>query len=461
MAETKGKGTKTDTGANVTRLTVEEGNLKNVTISANEGGNSVNIAHLIDRFKYSESILDPTIRVQLRYVDTGSALEGKGIIPGLPLVGTEEVRVIMEDANQEKIDVELFVDDINQLGDDQQNSVVDLALVSEEFIQNEDGKKRVNIRFNGKISDHVNKVLTDQRFLNTQKKCSIEPTANVYNCIGVNRKPLAFNLWLQKKGVTTKADNSAGFFLWETSEGYQFKSVDGLFAQESSKKYIWNNIPDESGKNIPKGYDGQILELTSDNNINAKNKLQVGSYTTRIVLFDPFNCHYEIIKPTVKPPAPGSTKGKDSQMKPELAAEELPVKVFNKKFDMDFTRTTYMLWDTGGLPEGKADKQIEKSQEHNLEPEKLVNQASMRYNQMFTLKRSITIAGDFTLHAGDAISIDIPQLQADKMNDDPEGDTLVSGLYIIVDLSHIITANPPTCYTRMNLVRDSLTLPTD
>ena len=87
MAETK--GTKTDTGANVTRLTVEEGNLKNVTISSNEGGNSVNIAHLIDKFKYSESILDPTIRVQLRYVDTGSALEGKGIIPGLPLVGTE------------------------------------------------------------------------------------------------------------------------------------------------------------------------------------------------------------------------------------------------------------------------------------------------------------------------------------------------------------------------------------
>ena len=60
---------------------------------------------------------------------------------------------------------------------------------------------------------------------------------------------------------------------------------------------------------------------------------------------------------------------------------------------------------------------------------------------------------DFT--NGDAISIDIPQLQADKMNDDPYGDTLVSGLYIIVDLCHYMTAVPPGCYTKLNLVRDS------
>ncbi len=442
-----------ETESKTSRKTIEEADLKHVIIAATEGSNQVDVAPAITTLKYCESIFDPTIRIELEFVDSGHSVNtlGSGIVSGLPIVGTETVRVVMEDANLIELDLDLRVNTVNPQMNNEHKSVVALTLTSKEFLQNEDGKRRVNCRFNGKISDHVNRVLTDQRFIGTDKKCEIEPTANVYNCCGTNQKPMAFNRWLQKKGVTTKAENSAGFFLWETSEGYYFKSVDGLMGQEYKKRYIYNNIPDEDGKNIPNIYDGQVIQLKDDCNVDVQQKLQIGSYTTRIVLFDPFNCHYEIIKPTVKPPAPGSTKGKDSKMEPKLAAEELPVDVFSKEFNMDFTRTTYMLWDTGGLPEGNTNTQIEKHQEHNLEPEKLLNQASMRYNQMFTVKRSITIAADFSLHAGDTIKIDIPDLKASK--DDEVKDRMISGLYIIYDLSH--TFGTLDCYTRLDLVRDS------
>ena len=111
-----------------------------------------------------------------------------------------------------------------------------------------------------------------------------------------------------------------------------------------------------------------------------------------------------------------------------------------------------MLWDSGTLPTGNTNQQIEKSKEHNLKPEETFNQSKMRYNQMFTIQRSITIPGDFTLQAGDAIFIDVPEVSDKK---DKDINQQVGGLYIIVDLCHYMTGVPPACFTRLNLTRDS------
>ena len=37
---------------------------------------------------------------------------------------------------------------------------------------------------------------------------------------------------------------------------------------------------------------------------------------------------------------------------------------------------------------------------------------------MFSSKATITIAGDFSLHAGDVVFLDVPELQTDTKNDD-------------------------------------------
>ena len=434
----------------------EEGDLKHVKIAANEdGGQQIDLATATTKFYYYESILDNTIRVQLTFTDTGNTpdTDGLSILEGLPIVGTEKVRVVFEDANEEKIDVYLFVNAVSPLSESTQNVTVNLSLVSKEFFKNEDGRTRVVGRYDGKISDHIKNILT--KVLETDKDISdIETTQNVYNCWGRTLKPFAFTNWIQKKGIpSTEGKNTAGFFLWETSEGFHFKSIDTLMAQEPKVKLIYNNIQDGKGANIPPEYAGQILELESSSGTgNVKSMQEMGSYSTRIVLFDPFNCHYEIIKPTAKKQKVVDGKGKDKEMDPKLAGSELPPNIFNKELDFGFTRTTYMLMDSGALPNGDTDQQIEKNEEHNLKPENILNQATMRYNQMFTIKKTITIPGDFRLHAGDAVYIDIPQV-SDKENQQVNKE--VGGLYIIVDLCHYMSAVPPGCYTKLNLVRDS------
>ena len=75
----------------------------------------------------------------------------------------------------------------------------------------------------------------------------------------------------------------------------------------------------------------------------------------------------------------------------------------------------------------------------------------MRMNQVFSQKTTITIPGDFTLHAGDAIFVDAPQVSGDPEND--KENTQTGGLYIIADLCHYMSAK--NTLTKLVLVRDS------
>ena len=108
-----------------------------------------------------------------------------------------------------------------------------------------------------------------------------------------------------------------------------------------------------------------------------------------------------------------------------------------------------MLIDKGSLPSGDTSQQISKSKEQNFDPKKILNQSIMRYNQLFSAKSTVTIPGDFSLHAGDVVLIDAKQLaEADEEINKEYG-----GLYIIADLCHYISTKET--YTKLNLVRDS------
>jgi hypothetical protein len=114
-----------------------------------------------------------------------------------------------------------------------------------------------------------------------------------------------------------------------------------------------------------------------------------------------------------------------------------------------------MLLDKGTLPTGsgtgKSQTQLQKSKDENFEPKNILNQAIMRYNQLYSSKATITIAGDFSLHAGDVVFMDAPELQTDTKNDEVNKES--GGLYIIADLCHYISTKET--YTKLNLVRDS------
>ena len=405
------------------------------------------------RFLYHESMMHDTIHATIEYVDTGDTddtIGGINVLEALPIVGTEKVEIKFEDFTGAKIGdspkLNLYVNKVTPLGSDTRKGVVRLDLVSKEFLLNE--KVKLRKRYDGKISDNIEKILTDPigEGLGTEKNIDFEDTLNNFNFIGNNRKSFYTLNWLSKKSISAqnqKKGKSAGYFFWETSMGYHFKSIDGLFLQKPKKKIIYTETPDEMGKYIPEGYDYKCIEYNKDNLINASNKLRMGAFSTRIVMFDPFKCVYEVVTPNVD----------DFKDELKLAGKKLPK--LNEELEVpgaerEFSRTTYYLLDKGTLPSGNTEQQIEKSEEENFEYRDILNQSIMRYNQFLSFAASITIPGDFSLHAGDMIHLDVPLLEVDKKDNTSKMD---SGLYIITDLTHLITGSET--YTKLDLVRDS------
>jgi len=394
---------------------------------------------------YYESILQDSVRATVTFADTGNSINGKTVIEGLPMVGQEKVSLKFTDNNKKTLNLVLYVNKVTPLVNETNKSMVQIDLSSKEFIMNE--KVRLNTRFDGRISAHIKKILIDQNYLGTEKKVDIEETSNNYNFIGNNKKPYYAMNWLSKKAVPDLPNakgNSAGYLFFETSEGFKFKSIDSFFAQESKKSIIYNQTPDSRGVNIPAGYDIKALEYSKDNRVDVQDKLKMGAFSTRTVLFDPFNCYYEVITP--------NAKEKEASLK--LGGKELPVlnPEFNKEgANKEFTRTQYMLLDKGTLPTGDSKEQIKKSTEQNFDAKNILSQSTMRYNQLFTSKVEVTIPGDFSLHAGDAVRMGVPPEDTKKSDEINKHD---SGLYIIADLCHYIS--PQETYTKLILVRDSV-----
>ena len=428
---------------------------------------NVSLSGGLVRLQYWESILQDTVRAAVVFADSGNSINDKSVVDGLPVVGQERVVIKITDHNGVQLDFSgdssLYVNKVTPIDNDSTKSMTHLDLVSKEYIMNE--KIRLNKRFDGKISESIDTILTDEEYLNTQKDVEIDITSNNFNFIGNNRKPFYTLNWLSKRGVPNSPQaggNTAGFLFWETSEGFKFKSIDNLLDTNKNpqqKSIIFNQSVDK--ESIPAGYDVKALEYSVDNKINVQDKLKMGTYSNRIVTFDPFTCFYEVVAPnagassTPSQNSSGPTNIPGNQRHLTTAGRSLPL--LNKEFDIegnnqDFTRTTYVLLDKGVLPIGNdAKEQLKKSKDPNFIAKMVLNQSIMRMNQLFSAATTVTIPGDFSLHAGQSVFVDAPSLESDTSNDDVNDQS--GGLYIIADLCHFIT--PKETYTKLNLIRDS------
>ena len=177
--------------------------------------------------------------------------------------------------------------------------------------------------------------------------------------------------------------------------------------------------------------------------LTVEQNLLMGAYTTELKSFDLYDPKWEETTFSAFDP---DLQGNQEYL--TLSAEEI---ANVGEIGAVPSRVIWQLKDTGVQPGGDTDEQLDKSKEENFDLSNIYNQSIMRYQQLFSSTITITVAGDFSLHAGDAIWVDIAGLKADTEADDiNEKD---GGVYIISDLSHYVSLKET--YTKMNLIRDS------
>ena len=438
--------------------------IEQVDITSNKDrSKTVSVVNGMINLKYYESLLQDHIAADITFVDAGSAIDGKTALAGLPINGEENVQLKFTDNQGNTLSFNntdqnpFYVKKVTPIGDDTTKSSLNLKLITKEAIKND--KCGVEIRMDGKISDHAERILTDKEYLATQKELDIEETLNNLNYFWNKNKPYWCLNEMSKDAVPSgnsnpqAQNNSAGFIFYETSEGFHFKSIDGLLKQEKKLSVIYNGTPGEDGKDIPAGYDVKALEYSKDNSMDITKKLRFGAWNTKQVLFDWYNLDYEV----------SSFSAEEKEEFLEMAGKELPV--FNEEFnsgelDKNFSKTTFVNLLPGVLPTGTGlgdDQQQlgEKSKQENGNVRATMNQSIMRRNQLFSSKVMITIAGNFSLHAGDAIWVDSKELKETKNKacaDDVDKES--GGKYIIATLCHYLT--PKETYTKLVLIRDSV-----
>lgn len=427
-------------------------NVSQATVISNTSGESVGLQNGIFNLTYYESILQDTIHASFTYSDTGTvggALGGKNAVDGLPIKGSEKFLLSFTDnldnTLEFKDDSSLYVNNVTSLLDETTKSMTQLHLVSKEYILNE--KVRINSRLDGLVSEHIEKILTEEKYLNTKKDIDIEQTVLQINETPKNKKPFYIMNEMSKKGVSAenqKLGKSAGYFLYETSEGFKFKSIDGLLSQEPKLKVLYNETSAQNDDEIPQGYDVKAVTYERYNLVNVQKKLAIGAFTSRVLTFNPFTFSFDVANPQ------SFLFENDYKMGGEELFK-LNEEFNNPEAKKDFSITSLKMTSVGGLQIGNTETQLSKSKEVDFTIDQILNQSFMRYNQLFTSQVSITIPGDFSLHAGDAIVVDAPLVESDTKNDDINDQS--GGLYIISDLAHYVT--PHETFTKLNLIRDS------
>ncbi len=411
-------------------------------IYSNSGNLAYSMSAGTPRIEYRESMIDHTIRINAAIVD--SAQSGCSAAEALKLQGGEKVIFKYTDGAGNSLD---FTNENalklsnNSFQVKSFNSSSFIAqVVSKEFLDNKLLKNRVTKRYSGKISNTVESILKDD--LKTDKKLNISKTVNTFSDYGLRREPFEVILELQQMAIPDlprEKRKTAGFFFWQTSKGFYFKSPDEIFDGKPIKKYIYNF--QVNTEELPGGgyYDDKILDVNLIRVSDVEKQLDSGATGTVTDNFDLIKFAYSQDAPVI-----GDGTGK------VLSGD----KFFN--FGGEYTNNPTNFFQVNianGMAYGTGDPiemQLMKSKEENFSVSETIGQAVQNYRQRLNFMTEIKIPGDFSLQAGDIIQCDLPELCSKATPDISPKD---SGIYMILELCHYIS--PTQTYTGLSLVRDS------
>ena len=430
-------------------------NINDMTVDLRGTGNPI--------IEYRESVFMPYIEITAYIVDTGNTLPaddgtdaGVGLLEDGFAQGTETILFNIEDERGNKInlgrDTDLRVSSVT--GDYQafKNSSFQLKIVSKEAFDNTLLKNRCNQKFSGKISSIARAIIKENLKSPKASSMNIDETLNDYHAWGQDRTPFEMLLDIQQLGIPnirtskgkTAKGNTAGYLFFQTSHGYQFRSLDKLYdtTGRTIRKYIENSRADES---IPVGYDDKILWSNISKSVDALQQFETGAWASQLHVFNEVTKTYEIKDLTSSGKGNGILGGRHL---PKINSdyldddgEPLPTAKQNVR---QAVGQTVVGFDT-------IEKQVEKYAEINYNVEDIIQQTQQNYRQKMNTSAEIVIEADLSLSAGDLIFCEFPELSTKVTTVGSR--TRKSGIYMIADLCHY--GDVENSFTGLHLVRGS------
>ena len=419
------------------------------TIESVDQSKTADISAGVVNFRYYEDVYSPMLTATVVVANTGNVIEGddgkiQSLYNGFPLRGGERIQIKIAGNSDDNEGLELndlYVGSITNVMIESGREIFTLNLVSREAITNETVRVGKKFPVAQKISDSVKDIC--ENYLSTDKLYDIDETMNPYGFYGNMRKPFTILTMLASKSVpgnVSGKDATAGYFFFETQQGFRFKSIDSLIRTEPfAEKYVYSPGVVDSNDATK---DFKILEFSTSKNQNLLENLERGAFCSHRKYLNPLTFEYTPRSQTV-------FKLEDYSGNIENLGADIDVVLPSlSSSDSRTLASVPSRYVTGILDIGITDKSV--SELGNADPARIHSQAMMRYNTLFTQILTMTIPLNTNLKAGDILECEFPRIDQEKRKEpDPEQ----SGLYLIKKLTHYFDATGS--YTKLQLARDT------
>ena len=401
----------------------------------------------IQSFDYYESIMSPSISVQVRILDVDGSLTAKGVYGGEKLAvkikGVEDSEFKEKEFQLTTDKHELILNTIGDLTSGVKQQTATLQFVSKDLIKNETA--RINKRYVGNVTDSIKNILggsdvkdADKKGINTTKTLESDQAANNYAFVGNKHKAFDIIHRLQAKaggsGFDDDSKSDYGFLFFENHDGYHFKSMRALFEPEPEFEYT--KLEGSSST------DFKIEDYNFSNGNDVVINLKSGLYNNEAIFV-------ELDKTKITTVKFNMSDVEDLSFKPP----ELPIKL-----DGDQSKPSKIMLrviDTGVHQHYEENSTKEKDRQPVADLPVYQNKAYARFALLNSQSLNITVWLNPDLRAGQTIMVKFPTTEYKKeMGDEKSND--ISGKYLISHLRHEFEGGE--FRTHLRLIRDLFTI---
>ena len=167
-------------------------------------------------------------------------VDQNNLIANMPIVGQEFVSLKLETPGIGTIDYTDTVFCVQKVtsrkGFSVGSEIYSLSLVSPEALR--DNRTRVSKSFSGTDSDIINRILIDEKLINTKKQIHIDETSRVRKYIAPNVRPTTFINHLAKDSTSKNYGGSPHYFFYENTRGFHFRVLDSLYEEDTMGTFV-------------------------------------------------------------------------------------------------------------------------------------------------------------------------------------------------------------------------------
>ena len=412
----------------------------------------VDIKGKILAFNYYESLYSPMATASFVEIDTGGTVGSfkddfaATFKDGLPVTGFEQVRVKVYSPGYTAVDWtkrdRRFVITGSPFNvDEGTRQTAYFPMISKNYMDAA-SKPVKSIYPESKISDIVKKMLDEAKL--PYKKRNIEETENSMKLDGKNENVIDTILKLCPQSVAVGGD--PGFFFYENSEGFNFKSIHSMIVEGNERLQDKRGYASKATYVYKKGIVANLNENGNDFNVLAPptvrrdqdviNAIKNGQYNVRV-------CTRNLATGEVKEEFVSIFN--NDKLVTLGSSEEITINPDNDQTDSNNYCRTYMFELTPGATVDGVSESTGNS------PDKWLAKSIMRYSLLHAQLVNIIIPCNPNLTVGNCIRLNIENITQDNKIEKEDNDHR-SGNYLIIHLCHAFT--PTNSFTSLTLARD-------